>query len=178
MVSQELRRKTTATTHDKNVVSRDYAWSDEPTRLPFGDIIDRLSIHLLCRRRAAHAHDSVAHRAYEVSFHDDPRLSTERKQHYLRSFLAINGEMWKLEAALRTPTTQSLAELGTIALELRAKNIRRNSLKRAVDAEVNGSGAVPSSVTESEVTNAGANMDDGGTNVSPPWPDRAGDHAS
>lgn len=125
-------------------VSRDRDGSDAPTRLPLGDIIDRLSIHVLCSHRAANVHDPAAHGAYEMHFHDDPRLSANRKQHYLKLFLDINGDMWKLEAALRMPTTQSLAELGTIALELRERNTRRNSLKRDVDAEVSRSGAIPS----------------------------------
>lgn len=138
-IHSENRR---ASTRERKNVSHNDGRNDPPTWLPLGDIIDRLSIHILCRHHASNVHDLAAHEAYETHFHDDPRLSAKRKQHYLKLFLDINGDMWKLEAILRMPTTQSLAELGTIALKLREKNTGRNSLKRDVDVEASRSTAI------------------------------------
>lgn len=109
------------------------ATAGEQPALPLGEIIDRLTILMLYKERATEKHDPRAYSAYAGYVWSDPRLSSSEKEAFIDRLLKVNGKMWHLEGAIRSPGYMSLEEIGRIAIELRDLNSSRNKIKAELD---------------------------------------------
>src|SRR2546426_4479836 len=103
--------------------------------LPFGDVADRLSIHILYSRLAPESYDAQSHAIYSAHFDAEISLSESRKREYLKKLLTLNRRMWPVEAKLRSAPQENLAEVGRAALTLRRLNRLRQQIKSNADRE-------------------------------------------
>jgi hypothetical protein len=111
---------------------RETTAGERPT-LPLGEILDRLTILMLYKERATEKHDPRAYSAYVGYVSSDSRLSSSQKEAFMDRLLKVNGKMWYLEAAIRSPGDMSLEDIGRIAVKLRDLNSSRNKIKAELD---------------------------------------------